>query len=139
MSVRGVGCCVEGQLRESACLKPHLATVQRASSAGALNGPFGAAADGGVRYGARLVRSESARAEPPDCHLMPCPRGAIGDLRHARCFTAHVEWNCLTLGRGQGASKQQAESAAAIDALRRELWVSGTADPAGPADPAPTP
>ena len=44
---------------------------------------------------------------------------------HSKCFTAHVEWNQLTLGRGQGASKQQAESAAAIDALRSELWASG--------------
>ncbi len=41
---------------------------------------------------------------------------------HAKCFTAQVDWNHLTLGRGQGASKQQAESAAAIDALRAERW-----------------
>ena len=43
---------------------------------------------------------------------------------HAKCFTAHVDWNGLTLGRGQGASKQQAESAAAIDALRAEVWTT---------------
>jgi hypothetical protein len=44
------------------------------------NGPFGAAAAEGARYNARLVRS-CARVQPPDCHLMPCPRGALSDLR----------------------------------------------------------
>ncbi len=41
---------------------------------------------------------------------------------HAKTFTAQVVWNGLTLGRGEGGSKQQAESAAAIDALRGERW-----------------
>ena len=52
---------------------------------------------------------------------------------HARTFTAEAVWNGLTLGRGEGGSKQQAESAAAIDALRREQWGVG-----GEAVPAPT-
>ena len=41
---------------------------------------------------------------------------------HAKCFTAQVDWNGLMLGCGQGASKQQAESAAAIEALRAKTW-----------------
>ena len=65
-----------------------MVVMQRMADAGAANGPFGAAACGGVRYGAKLVRSTSARAEPPDCHLMPCPRGAIADLRMVPCERA---------------------------------------------------
>jgi ribonuclease-3 len=42
---------------------------------------------------------------------------------HAKSFTAQVEWNGIALGRGQGPSKQQAESAAAIDALRTRRWL----------------
>lgn len=41
---------------------------------------------------------------------------------HARNFTAQVEWNGLALGRGEGASKQLAESAAALEALRAQRW-----------------
>ena len=41
---------------------------------------------------------------------------------HAKSFTAEVHWNSLLLGSGLGASKQQAESNAAIDALRFERW-----------------
>ena len=41
---------------------------------------------------------------------------------HAKTFTAQVVWNGLALGRGEGGSKQLAESAAAIDALRNERW-----------------
>ena len=52
---------------------------------------------------------------------------------HAKTFTAQVDWNHLALGRGQGASKQLAESAAAIDALRAELWSTAAVIPA-PAD-----
>ena len=43
---------------------------------------------------------------------------------HAKIFTAQVDWNGLELGRGQGASKQQAESAAAMEALRSRSWPS---------------
>ena len=48
---------------------------------------------------------------------------------HAKCFTAQVDWNGLRLGSGQGASKQQAESAAAIDALRARAWDPSPAKP----------
>ncbi len=41
---------------------------------------------------------------------------------HAKSFTAEVHWNERILGSGQGPSKQQAESAAAIAALRTEVW-----------------
>ena len=55
---------------------------------------------------------------------------------HAKSFTAQVDWNHLTLGRGQGVSKQQAESAAAIDALRNQAWATPTLPaPAPAADP----
>ena len=53
---------------------------------------------------------------------------------HAKCFTAQVDWNNFALGRGQGASKQQAESAAAIDALRAELWTAAVTPAADPSD-----
>ena len=47
---------------------------------------------------------------------------------HAKSFTACVNWNGLTLGHGEGASKQHAESAAALDALRTRRWLApGTA------------
>jgi ribonuclease-3 len=41
---------------------------------------------------------------------------------HAKSFVAQVDWYGLPLGRGRGASKQQAESAAALDALRNKSW-----------------
>lgn len=41
---------------------------------------------------------------------------------HAKRFAAHVEWAGRVLGRGEGPSKQQAETAAALDALRRQAW-----------------
>ncbi len=52
---------------------------------------------------------------------------------HAKTFTAEVVWNGLTLGRGEGGSKQQAESAAAIDALRRGLVGDRRGEAATPA------
>ncbi len=41
---------------------------------------------------------------------------------HAKSFVAQVQWYGVLLGRGNGASKQQAESAAALDALRSQSW-----------------
>ena len=41
---------------------------------------FGSSAAGGVQSVARLLRS-ALRVSPPDCHIMPCPRGALADLR----------------------------------------------------------
>ena len=51
---------------------------------------------------------------------------------HAKSFTAEVHWSGLLLGTGLGASKQQAESNAAINALRGEQWlvVTKVAEPA---------
>lgn len=48
---------------------------------------------------------------------------------HARTFTAQVDWNGTALGRGQGASKQLAESAAALDALRFHRWAPASPPP----------
>jgi len=41
---------------------------------------FGKALAGGLLSVARLLRSRR-RVEAPDCHVMPCPRGALADLR----------------------------------------------------------
>ena len=41
---------------------------------------------------------------------------------HAKRFVAQVEWAGLLLGTGEGHSKQQAEIAAALDALRARRW-----------------
>ena len=41
---------------------------------------FGRAQAGGLLSVARLMRSRR-RVEAPDCHVMPCPRGALADLR----------------------------------------------------------
>ena len=43
---------------------------------------------------------------------------------HSKSFIAEAHWNNQVLGCGKGASKQQAESAAAIDALRAQRWTS---------------
>jgi ribonuclease-3 len=43
---------------------------------------------------------------------------------HAKSFVAQVDWRGLALGCGHGASKQQAESAAALDALRNKSWAA---------------
>ena len=40
---------------------------------------FGSSAADGVQSVARLLRS-ALRVSPPDCHVMPCPRGALADL-----------------------------------------------------------
>lgn len=50
---------------------------------------------------------------------------------HAKTFTASVNWNELRLGSGDGASKQQAESAAALDALRSRRWQVSAGDGPG--------
>lgn len=44
---------------------------------------------------------------------------------HHKHFGAVVRWNGLELGRGEGNSKKEAHTAAAIDALHREIWVAG--------------
>jgi ribonuclease-3 len=54
---------------------------------------------------------------------------------HAKSFVAQVNWYGQPLGQGHGASKQQAESAAALEALRNQSWLepAGTAVPEQPA------
>ena len=44
------------------------------------NGPFGRGSGAGCAVQACLVRS-SLPVEPADCHLMPCPRGALENVR----------------------------------------------------------
>jgi len=41
---------------------------------------------------------------------------------HQKLFTATVTWNNLELGRGDGASKKEAEANAAIQALNAQIW-----------------
>jgi ribonuclease-3 len=41
---------------------------------------------------------------------------------HQKMFVAKVLWENLQLGVGQGASKKQAETAAALDALKERVW-----------------
>lgn len=41
---------------------------------------------------------------------------------HQKSFTAKVIWLDMELGEGQGHSKKEAETAAAMDALERKLW-----------------
>ncbi len=71
---------------------------------------------------------ETLQALPPRTPDLAAPRNPSYMILshtgpdHARSFRACVVWHGLTLGQGEGASKQQAESAAAIDALRVERW-----------------
>ena len=73
---------------------------------------------------------EILQALPPRAGYQASPRNPSYAIvaqvgpDHARTFTAQVVWNGLVLGQGEGGSKQQAESAAAIDALRGERWVA---------------
>jgi ribonuclease III len=41
---------------------------------------------------------------------------------HAKTFIVQAVWEGMVLGQGSGASKKQAETAAAIDALRLKCW-----------------
>ena len=43
-------------------------------------GAYGEAVSGGAHYLARLLQS-AVVAAPADCHLMPCPRGSLADLK----------------------------------------------------------
>jgi len=56
------------------------------------------------------------------------PRSPIYELishsgpEHAKTFSVHVIWEDQVLGQGEGHSKKQAESAAALEALRETRW-----------------
>ncbi len=71
---------------------------------------------------------EILQALPPRGGDLAAPRNPTYSILaqsgpdHAKSFTACVHWNGLALGQGGGASKQHAESAAAIDALRARRW-----------------
>jgi len=42
---------------------------------------------------------------------------------HSKQFIAIVQWDGMELGRGEGGSKKQAETAAALDALQSKRWL----------------
>ncbi len=44
------------------------------------NGPFGNGSGAGCTFQACLVRS-TLSVEPAECHLMPCPRGALQNVK----------------------------------------------------------
>jgi ribonuclease III len=48
---------------------------------------------------------------------------------HLRKFLIEVKWEGLTLGRGSGNSKKEAETAAAVEALRERKWEEKTEAP----------
>jgi dsRNA-specific ribonuclease len=41
---------------------------------------------------------------------------------HQKLFVAKVIWDSLELGSGEGSSKKQAETAAALSALKSKIW-----------------
>lgn len=77
-------------------------------------------------FTAPLQRRRAAAGGPPED--MGMPRNptyvilAAAGPDHAKRFVAQVEWAGLLLGTGEGRSKQGAEIAAALDALRNHRW-----------------
>jgi ribonuclease-3 len=82
---------------------------------------------------------ENLRVEPMDVN----PKGRLQELlqdisprspsyiivsetgpEHKKRFLSKVRWDGIELGGGEGHSKKEAESAAAMDALERKLWIS---------------
>ena len=53
---------------------------------------------------------------------------------HQKRFVAKVVWNGADLGSGDGSSKKQAETAAALSALKAKKWESTPAQPDAPPD-----
>ncbi len=47
---------------------------------------------------------------------------------HEKNFVVQVVWEGLPLGEGQGGSKKQAETAAALDAMQSQRWKAVSAD-----------
>jgi ribonuclease-3 len=81
---------------------------------------------------------EALDVDPPDAN----PKGRLQEIlqaispvspsypiiaaegpEHQKKFVARVTWNGLELGEGRGRSKKDAETAAAKDALGKQLWV----------------
>lgn len=81
---------------------------------------------------------EGLEVDPPDTN----PKGRLQELlqaispisptypivdqsgpEHQKCFVAKIVWNGQELGSGEGRSKKEAETAAARDALSKELWL----------------
>jgi len=50
---------------------------------------------------------------------------------HAKAFEAIVQWEGRELGRGRGGSKKQAETAAALEALRTQRWLEAAVEESG--------
>ena len=82
---------------------------------------------------------EALDVDPPDAN----PKGRLQEIlqaispvspsypiiaaegpEHQKKFVARVTWNGLELGEGRGRSKKDAETAAAKDALGKQLWVN---------------
>ena len=80
---------------------------------------------------------ESLDIDPPDAN----PKGRLQEIlqaitpvspsypiigsegpEHQKHFKAHVVWNGMDLGSGEGGSKKEAETAAALDALKKRFW-----------------
>jgi ribonuclease III len=83
---------------------------------------------------------EALDVDPPDAN----PKGRLQEIlqaispvspsypiiaaegpEHQKKFVARVTWNGLELGEGRGRSKKDAETAAAKDALGKQLWMPG--------------
>ena len=88
---------------------------------------------------------EALDVDPPDAN----PKGRLQEIlqaispvspsypiiaaegpEHQKKFVAKVTWNGLELGEGKGRSKKDAETAAAKDALNKQLWMPAEAPPA---------
>ena len=86
---------------------------------GEVNAPATAATPAGAAGppGGRLTGAESVAPRNPTYAIL-----SSAGPDHAKRFVAQVEWAGLLLGTGEGHSKQQAEIAAALDALRTRRW-----------------
>lgn len=93
---------------------------------------------------------EDLEIDPPDTN----PKGRLQELlqsispvsptypiidqsgpEHQKRFVAKIVWEGLELGLGEGRSKKEAETAAARDALTKELWKTAASDAAASGAP----
>ncbi|MGI8432481.1 MAG: ribonuclease III [Chthoniobacterales bacterium] len=103
--------------------------------------------DGGIEPARRFILAEMAeelgRLEEEPLEMNPkgqlqerlqsiSPRSPVYELvaqegrEHERTFSVRVFWEGQLLGEGTGRSKKQAETAAALAALREEAWTKST-------------